>query len=81
MKIGGRIIQDSNIESNTEFIFQATYKKHYINVSLIKSGGRNSNNEYDIDVRHFDGGFAVMAIITRCSIRDAIIYALDGAML
>lgn len=44
----------------------------------IKAG---SNPEWNCDVWHFNGGIAVGTIVKRCTIHDAIIYALDGAML
>lgn len=80
MNIGGRIIQTGNITINTKTEFEATYKKHIINVKLHKEH-KGANPEWDIDVRHFSGGIAASTIVQRCTIRDAIIEALDGAML
>jgi hypothetical protein len=80
MKIGGRIIQEKNINVNTENAFSATYKQHFINVMLHKTF-KGENPEWDIDVRHYNGGIAASTIVKRCTIRDAIIYALDGALL
>ena len=80
MKIGGRIIQEKNISVNTENAFSATYKQHFINVMLYKTF-EGENPEWDIDVRHYNGEIAASTIVKRCIIRDAIIYALDGALL
>lgn len=80
MKIGGRIILAGNISTSTTTEFSATYKRHYINVKLYKEIP-GQNPEWDCDVRHFDGGMAVNTIVQRCSIHDAIVYALDGALL
>lgn len=81
MKVAGRIIQNKNISVNTEEHFSATYKQHYIEIQLNKSKGNGGKPYYDCDVWHFNGGFAVATIIQRCTIRDALIYALDGALL
>ena len=48
MNIGGRIIQTGNISINTETEFEATYKKHIINVKLHKEH-KGANPEWDID--------------------------------
>lgn len=79
-KNGRRIIQDKNISINTSDKFSATYKKHYVEISLHKKE-KGSNPEWNCDVWHFNGGFAVQTIVQRCNIRDAIVYALDGACL
>lgn len=78
MKIEGRIIQDKYISVNTEGEFSAVYKAHVINVKLHKKG---HTNEYDINVRHFNGSIAANTYVNRCNIRDAIIYALEGSLL
>lgn len=84
MIIGGRhkrrIIQNKNISANTNEKFSATYKQHYIEVSIHKKE-QNSNPEWSCDVWHFNGGFAVSTIVQRCTVKDAIMYALDGACL
>lgn len=80
MKIGGRIILAKNIRVYTSIEFSATYKRHYINVKLYRELP-GQNPEWDCDVRHYDGGIAVNTIIQRCSIHDAIVYALDGSLL
>ncbi len=80
MKVGGRVIQNKNISVNTETEFSATYKNHYIEIKLYKRE-RGENPEWNIDVWHFDGGTAVESIERRCTIHDALIYALNGAML
>lgn len=78
MKIGGRVIQGRNIQINTPEQFLATYKKHVISVLFVKSG---HTNEYNLDVRNDRGIVAVQIPIQRCTIRDAIIEALNGAKL
>lgn len=78
MKIGGRIIQNRNIEANSDSVFSARYKKHYIEVSVHKEV-KEVNPEWSIDVWHFDGTYVLQTIIQRCSIREVIIYALDKA--
>ncbi len=80
MKIGGRIIQDKNISVKTEEKFSATYKKHYIEISLHRKEN-GSNPEFNCDIWHFDGTYAVQTIVQRCTIHDAIIYSLDRASL
>lgn len=80
MNIGGRIFRKKNITVNTEREFSATYKKHFINVNIHKEF-EHENPEWNIDIRHFDGGMACDTIVKRCCIRDAVIYGLDGAML
>ncbi len=80
MKFGGRIIQDKNISVKTDEKFSATYKKHYIEISLHKKE-KGSNPEWNCDVWHFNGGYAVQTIVQRCTIHDAIVYSLDGALL
>ncbi len=78
MKIGGRIIQTKNIELYTQQEFAACYKRHTISVVLIELG---HTNEYSIEVRDDRGILAVQTTTKRCTIRDAIIVALDGAKL
>ena len=84
MKVGGRIksrvIQNKNISVNTNDKFSATYKNHYIEIKLHKKI-KGSNPEWSCDVWHFNGGFAVSTIVQRCTIYDAIVYSLDGALL
>ena len=80
MKVGGRIIQNKNILVKTDKTFSATYKKHYIEISLHKKE-EGSNPEWSCDVWHFNGSYAVQAIVQRCTIYDAIVYSLDGALL
>jgi len=78
MKIAGRILQNRCIITNTESDFSAVYKKNYIRVNLIKKG---HTNEYDIDVRTFNGIPKCTTVCIRCNIRDAVIFALQGANL
>jgi hypothetical protein len=80
MKIGGRIIQDRNISVNTNEKFSATYKKHYIEIEM-RENDKRRNPTFSVDVWHFNGSWAVEAFVDRCSIHDAIIYALNGALL
>ena len=80
MKIAGRIIQNKNISHNSEKKFCATYKQHHIEISLHKMD-KGCNPEWNCDIWHFNGGTAVSTIVQRCTIRDAIIYSLDGALL
>ncbi len=80
MKIGGRIIQNRNIKISTGIEFSATYKQHYIEVSLYKQD-KGSNPEWDCVVSSFDGGAACNTIVMRCTIHDAIVYALNSALL
>lgn len=80
MKIGGRIIQDKNISVKTVEKFSATYKKHYIEISFHKQEN-GSNPEWNCNVWHFNGSYAVQTIVQRCTISDAIIYSLNNALL
>ena len=80
MKFGGRIIQNKNISAYTEEVFSATYKKHYIEISLHKQE-KGVNPEWSCDVWGFDGSWAVQSIVQRCTIYDAIVYSLNGALL
>lgn len=80
MMIGGRVFRTKNISVDTETKFSTKYKKHYIEVAFHKQEG-NNNPEWSVDVWHFDGTYAVETIVQRCIIRDAIIYALNGALL
>lgn len=80
MKIGGRIIQNKNISVNTDEKFSATYKQHYIEISLYKKEV-GCNSEWSCNVWHFKGGSAVDTIVQRCTIHDAIVYSLNGALL
>lgn len=80
MKVGGRIIQNKNISVKTNEKFSATYKRHYIKIWLHKKE-KGSNPEWNCYVWRFNGGYAVQAIVKRCTIHDAIVYSLDGAVL
>lgn len=79
MKIGGRTFRSDKINSNTENLFDAYYKKHHVYVEYIKD--RGGMKDYNVEVRDETGILACDTIVTRCQIRDAIIYALDGAMI
>ncbi len=81
MKVGGRIIQNKNILVNTEIMFIGKYKKHRIEVLKRVSFKTDENPEWSIDVYGFDGSVSVQDIVQRCCIHDAIVFALDGALL
>jgi len=77
MKIGGRIIRDSKIGVNNDNSFKATYKSHLITVDLVNRGHTNT---YDVYVRKLTGLTLPCKLsepTKRCTIHDAIIYALD----
>lgn len=83
MIIGGnkrRVIQEKNITKNDKLNFSATYKQHYIEVHLHKKEF-NANAYWTVEIWHYNGGYACDSIVQRCTIRDAISYGLDGAML
>lgn len=80
MKIAGRLIQNKNISENTADKFSATYKKHYIEIEVHEKK-KGENPVFSVDVWHFNGGYAVESFVQRCSMHDAITYALNGAML
>lgn len=79
MKIGGRIFRTDKINSNTEYLFDAYYKKHRVYVEFIKDNG--GMKDFNVEVIDESGMLACDSIVTRCSIRDAVIYALNGAMI
>jgi len=83
MKIGGRVIQNKRITVNNDIAFKAVYKSHHISVDLVKLG---HTNKYDIAVRNLKEKDKRVNLIVdqfthRCTIREAIIFALDRAFL
>ena len=78
MKVGGRIIQNKNIQTHNEDYFEATYKRHTIYIHLNKKG---IMNDYYVEVSDITGSKSVMGGVTRRCMHDAIVYALNGARL
>lgn len=77
MKIGCRIIQDKFIFENTEFKFDALYKKHRI---IIEKGSEMSegNPVYWCEVFiSKNGEYKLKGCVRRCQMRDVIISILD----
>lgn len=81
MKICGKIIQERNIKVNTTDEFSAVYKKHYITIFRLEKIDRYDNQTFNVDVTDLAGCYAVNAVFEGRSMRDAIIYALKGALL
>ncbi len=80
MKIGDRIIHNKRIVVNTDREFLAIYKNHEIVVKFYRKIPYELP-EWDIDVRSLSGGIAAATYCQRANIHDAIIFALDGALL
>jgi hypothetical protein len=84
MKIAGIIIQPRNINHDSEFDFEATYKGKTIYITTKHGHGRPERDyltRYDIDVIDKSGSYDVQTWEDLHSLRDAIIYALKGACL
>lgn len=81
MKVAGRTIQERNITCNTEREFSARYKGCLIYCRDDGKGRYGHLREYYIEVCAPDGCYLVHDAKDLHSIRDAIIYALDGAKL
>ena len=85
MKVSGCIIQKRQIIDHTENLFHAYYKCKLIYISTDHGFGKP---QYDhikrflIDVVDIKSGMYIVQTYQDChTIRDAIIYALKGAML
>ena len=83
MKISTAIIQNKNIYENNENVFSARYKSHDIYITTYHGHGKPKHehlNRYDITVR-LNGSYAVDTYEDFHNIKDAIRYALKGALL
>lgn len=85
MKIGGCVIQDRNIGIHTKDDFTATYKGKQIYITTDHGFGDaiySHLTRYDIDVIDLKTGmYDVTTYQDLHTMRDAILYALKGAML
>lgn len=79
------VIQSRNIEINTKTTFVATYKGYEINITTEHGHGKPDDKDlkrYDIDVIHLESGmYDVQTWEDLLNVRQAILYALEGAML
>lgn len=85
MKISGKVIQDRMIRQYTEDVFDASYKGREIYITSDHGHGPAEYDHltrYDITVRVFESGMYDVDTYEDChTMRDAIRYALEGAML
>lgn len=85
MKISGKVIQNRNIRQHTEEVFDASYKGREIYITSDHGHGPPEYDyltRYDITVRAFESGmYDVYTYADFHTMRDAIRYALEGAML
>lgn len=85
MKISGLIIQDRKIISNSDNIFDATYKGKHIYITTDHGFGNAKYSHlkrFLVDVKDIKTGmYDVESYQDLHTIRDAISYALKGAML
>lgn len=84
MKIAGAVIQNKNIKVNTESEFEAIYKGRRIYICTDHGFGKAKYDHltrYDITVRDGSGMYDVESYEDLHTMRDAIIYALKGALL
>lgn len=85
MKVSGLVIQERNIKEHTESIFNATYKGKKINITKYHGFGKPKYEHltrYMIDVVDMKTGLKdVDTYEDFHEIKDAIRYALQGAML
>jgi len=85
MKVSGCIIQKRQIIDNTENLFNANYKSKRIYITTDHGFGKPQYNHlkrFSIDVVDIKTGMYDVQSYQDChTIRDAIIYALKGAML
>ena len=84
MKIAGCTIFNKFIKENNEKDFIAIYKGSGINITTNHGYGKPKEKHlkrYNIDVRAKDGTFEVNTWRDLPTMRDAIIFALKGAML
>lgn len=79
MKIAGRVIQNRNIKLNSASNFKADYKKHSITVDLVKLGHTNTYYIYVRKLNTISIPDKVDENVNRCTIREAIIFALNRA--
>lgn len=85
MKVAGRVIQNRNITLNTPEDFEATYKGHIISITTdhgFVDPEYDRLKRFNIDVYELNtGSYAVETWKDFHTIRDAIIYSLEGAQL
>lgn len=85
MKVAGIVIQDRNITIRTESDFEATYKGKNIVISTNHGFGKpklDFLNRYNIDVTDIKTGmYDVQSYQDFPTMRDALIFALNGACL
>ena len=85
MKVAGRVIQNRNIILNTPEDFEAKYKGHMILITTDHVFGEpdfGHLKRFSIDVYELNTGtYAVQTWLDKHTLRDAIIYALEGAQL
>jgi hypothetical protein len=81
MKIAGKIIQDRFIYENTEYKFDASYKKHRI---IIEKSSETSQGNPIYWAECFgdrNGEYKFKGCIRRCNMRDVIIALLNDVNL
>jgi hypothetical protein len=85
MKVSGCVIQEKNIAVNTSESFEATYKGKRIYITTDHGFGESKYplcKRFLIDVVDIKTGmYDVQSYQDHQKIRDALIYALKGAML
>lgn len=81
MKIAGRIFRANKIDEYTDKSFKAWYKKRRIVVYIVQEYDRSENPLFFVHVSCPNNINTVSHNVKRCTLNDAIIYALNQANL